>query len=725
MIKSVGPVTLVGPGWVEKAAFRSMQVTEQLGEPFYYELEVLSEDVALKPADVLGQPATVTLEVGEDKRYFNGFATSITRLGGLGQFIQYRIVLRPWLWFLSKTTNCRIFQQMTVPDIVKKVFREHGFTDFEELLSGTYAEREYVVQYRETDLHFVRRLLEHEGIYFYFKHDATTHTLVLADSISAHEPTPFYEKLEFVPPDVNRDAHLDHVETWESATDVETGGYALSDYDFEQPRVDLAVLERVPGEHAHAEYEAFDYPGNYKESGGGKRYAKTRIEELHASRSRSAGEGNARGVLVGSLFTLAKHPVDAANRDYLVVSFNAFIRSHELESGTADPGSVFRCRFTAIESDRTYRPPRVTLEPLVMGAQTATVVGKDGEEIWTDRYGRVKLRFHWDRFSPGNEESSCWVRVAQVWAGTNWGSMHVPRIGQEVIVEYLEGSPDKPIVTGRVYNFDNMPPYDLPKNQTQSGIKSRSTKDGTAQNFNEIRFEDKKGEEELFMQAEKNHNINVKKDQSTTVGENRSASVGANDSVSVGADRSLSVTGNHSVTVGTGGPAKSSVNVTGKHTLDTTDTIEIQAPTHIKLSCGGSSIMIEPGKITLSAGGGSSLVLDANGFMESSGGSTLLLDANACAQASGGAKVLLDGNVLAESSGMTKIVLDGNAAVESLGDIILKAMNISGTGNVQVTMTAGPSSAKLGPSGAEVAGPAVNINGMATVGVMAPMIKIG
>lgn len=714
MLKSVGPVTLAGPGWVESAAFRSMQISEQLAEPFQYDLRVLSDNANLKPADVLGQAVTVSLQIGEAVRHFNGFATRLSRMGTFGQFFQYRIMLRPWIWFLSKTSNCRIFQRLPVPEIVKQVFRDHGFADFEERLSGKYPAREYVVQYRESDLNFVRRLMEHEGIYFFFIHDATTHKLVIADGVSAHDPTPFYDVVRYIPPDNHRDAHLEYVDSFETVCDVETGSYALTDYDFQAPTAPLGVLKQIPVDHGHAEYEHFDYPGDYAATGEGDRYAQTRMEELHATRLRSIGEGNTRGLLAGGLFTLTEHPIDELNREYLVVSLDGHIRSHELESGTADSGPVFRCQFTAIEGEKTFRPPRVTLKPVIQGAQTATVVGKAGQEITTDEFGRVKLSFHWDRKSPKNEESSCFVRVAQVWAGTKWGGMYIPRIGQEVIVEFLEGDPDRPIVTGRVYNKDNMPPYDLPQNQTQSGIKSRSTLGGGESNFNEIRFEDKKGSELFFMQAEKDHTTEVKNNQSTNVVKNRSASVGGSDSVSVGGDRSVSVTGNLTVTV-EGGQSK--LTVTGKHNVDATQTVEVQAPTHIKLTVGGSSVLIQPTMITLKAGGGAKLVLDANATMTSNDGSELKLDPNATMTSKGKAQVMLNADALTKSSGGSQLKLDGDAKLTSGANVEVGGKKVS---------LAGADAGKLDleAAGATLAGPKISCASSGLNEISGSVVKI-
>jgi type VI secretion system secreted protein VgrG len=380
-----------------------------------------------------------------------------------------------------------------------------------------------------------------------------------------------------------------------------------------------------------------------------------------------------------------------------------------------------------MDSRVPYRTPLRTRTPVMRGPQTATVVGKDGEDIWTDQYGRVKIQFHWDREGERNENSSCFVRVSQVWAGDQWGGIHIPRIGQEVIVDFLEGDPDQPIITGRVYNGTNMPPYELPTNQTQSGIKSRSSKEGGPDNFNEIRFEDKKGEEELHIQAEKNMTTLVKNDQSNSIKASRSSSIGGSDSVSVGGDRSLSVNGNLSITVkgGGSGPVHSETTVTGKHALHASDTIEMDAPTHIKLTCGGSSILIEPGKISISAGGEASIVLDSKIVALSADQSRIQLDANVAAEASGKAKLLLYGNACVTSKDGTKLLLDPNAAITTGGEVIMEGAAIKGTGQNEVVMAGGGSSCELNQSGATVSGGMVTINGQSMVSVAGPMIKIG
>ncbi len=552
MEKSTGPVTLDAP--IDALVVRTVRGVDEISQPFRYDLELFSDDPNIDPAALLGQPMTVHLQVGEGvTRELNGLACEFRLAGSAGSYFLYRVVLRPWLWFLSKTSGCRIFQQKSIPEIVKEVFRGHGFTDFEQALAGTYAVRDYVVQYRETDLNFISRLLEYEGIYYFFRHESGKHTLVLADSATAHRPVSGYAEVPYFPRDPHRKRVAEHVERWEVQHSVVPGAVLLTDFDFQRPTANLMSRLQASSAHAMGEFEVYDYPGEYETSSNGESYARVRLEELQAASERAEGFANARGITTGALFTLTDHPIEAQNREHLILAVSFTIESHALESDTADAPreeDVFQCRFLAADSQRPFRPARRARKPVIHGAQTAIVTGKSGEEIWTDEFGRVKVKFHWDRSDAADENSSCWVRVAQVWAGTNWGAMHIPRIGQEVIVEFLEGDPDRPIVTGRVYNGDNMPPYGLPANQTQSGIKSRSTKGGGLGNANEIRFEDKKGAEQLYVQAEKNQDILVKADESHAVGGSRSKSIGVDESVSIGANRTEVVGADETISIG-------------------------------------------------------------------------------------------------------------------------------------------------------------------------------
>jgi type VI secretion system secreted protein VgrG len=498
----------------------------------------------------LGQSVTVELTLENDGvRYFNGIVSRFARGAGIGRHAVYRATVRPWIWLLSRTADCRIFQNMTVPDVIKKVFRDLGLTDFDDALSGSYRSWDYVVQYRETALSFVSRLMEQEGIYYYFRHESGKHTLVLADSYSAHSAATGYEEVPYFPPEADNLRERDHLTHWSASEQIQPGAYLINDFDFTRPKASLQAKSADPRDHAHADMEYYDYPGEYAEAGDGETYAKARLQALLAQYEQGEGQGSARGLSAGNLFKLTQFPLDDQNREYLIVATELQIQNALRESGMNVESRV-NAEISAIESRVPYRAAQLTPKPIISGPQTAIVVGKAGEEIWTDQYGRVKVQFHWDRVGKSNENSSCWVRVAQLWAGGRWGGIHIPRVGQEVIVEFLEGDPDRPIITGRVYNGDNKPPYDLPANQTQSGIKSRSTKGGNPDNFNELRFEDKKGEEQVYVQAEKDLKIYAKHDETRRIDNDRVKDIGKNETVTIGVDRTETVGSNEQITIG-------------------------------------------------------------------------------------------------------------------------------------------------------------------------------
>ncbi len=628
---------------------RRMHGRERLGHPFEYELELLSEQSGIAPADLLGQGASVRVNLpGEGQRHFHGLVTAFGGDGKEGRLFRYRARLRPWLWILSRTADCRIFQNQTVPDIIKAIFRDAGFSDFKESLSGTYRTWEYCVQYRETDFAFVSRLMEHEGIYYYFEHEAAKHTLVLADGYSSHAPATGYAEVPWYPRDEQRDEHDEYLWTFDLGHEIQPGACELTDFDFERPSVSLKARSAGGGAHAHDTGEVYDYPGDYIVNADGDAYTAIRLEESKAKIAEAFAEGNPRGIGAGHLVTLTGHERESLNAEYLIVGTDIHLSQNIYETGL-DPGKEhdgWLLRLALIPGSVTFRSPRVTPKAVVQGPQTATVVGKAGEEIWTDKYGRVKVQFHWDREGAKDENSSCWVRVAQYWAGKNWGSIHIPRIGQEVIVDFLEGDPDRPIITGRVYNAEVMPPYTLPDNQSQSGVKSRSTKQGDTTTFNELRFEDKKGEEQVYFHAEKNFDRVVenndtlkvgfekkdKGDQTIEIHNNQRLVVGnansedGSQTIEIWKNRTETVKegnesvtvskGNRTVTVSEGNDAhtvsKGNRTVTvseGNDTLtitqgDQTVTITAgknttEAGTSIELKVGGSSVKIEPAKITL------------------------------------------------------------------------------------------------------------------------------
>jgi type VI secretion system secreted protein VgrG len=528
-----------------------MTGSDTLGEPFAYELDLISPDANIEESSLLGTSVTVNLDLPDDsKRYFNGIVASLEYGGTIGRYSKYHMTLRPWLWLLSHASDCRIFQRINVPDLVKGVFKDHGFSDFELNLSNSYPERNYIVQYRETTLVFVERLLEHEGIYYYFRHEEGRHILVLADSIAAHQTASGYEEVPYYTPGNTKFRERENIERWHGRNQIRTGAYAHTDYDFTKPKADLMVKTVVPGDYAHSEKEFYDYPGTYDSTSEGDRYARSRIEELQGNEASFSGQGITRGLGSGHLFSLTGFPRDKLNCQYLVVSARYTLDVSDYESFMAEEGDEpFRCALTATMSKVPYVAPRLTPRPLISGPQTATVVGKEGAEIWTDEFGRVKVQFHWDREGKRDENSSCWVRVSQLWAGSGWGGIHIPRIGQEVIVEFMEGDPDRPIITGRVYNRDNMPPYILPRFQTQSGIKSHSTKDGKLDNFNEIRFEDLKDQEQVYIQAERNMDTLVKNDQTLTVNANRTKTIEIDETTEVGGNRTEKVVGNENIRI--------------------------------------------------------------------------------------------------------------------------------------------------------------------------------
>ena len=516
---------------------KSMGGGEELGRLFDYQLQLTSSDAAIDLNQLLGKPMGLSVQLdGGGQRHFHGIVARCSRNIDTGQFASYQVTLRPWLWLLSRTSDCRIFQNLSIPQIIKQVFRDLGFSDFEDALSRPYREWEYCVQYRETSFDFVSRLMEQEGIYYFFRHEKDRHVLVLADAYGAHGSVPGYASVPYYPRD-EQQRERDHIFDWHLAQEVQPGSLELNDYDFQRPSARIDVRSAMPRPHTGGDYPLYDYPGTYVQSSDGEHYAQTRIEALQSLHERIELSGNARGLGVGNLFSLTGFSRQDQNREYLIVGIRYYLVQESLESGGGGGGAQFESHLTCIDSQQSFRPLASTHKPLVQGPQTARVVGPAGEEIWTDQYGRVKVHFHWDRHDQSNENSSCWIRVSQAWAGKNWGSMQIPRIGQEVIVSFLEGDPDRPIITGRVYNAEQTVPYDLPANATQSGMKSRSSKGGSPANFNEIRMEDKKGAEQLYIHAERNQDIVVEVNESHSVGNNRNKSIGHDEFVTIGNKR--------------------------------------------------------------------------------------------------------------------------------------------------------------------------------------------
>jgi type VI secretion system secreted protein VgrG len=497
---------------------RAFTAHEGISQLFSFDLDLLSETSSIPFDKIVGQRVTISVVLADgEKRYINGFVSRFAQSGGDARFSSYRAEVVPWLWFLTRTADCRIFQHMTTPDIVTKIFTDLGFTDFKNMLTGNFEPREYCVQYRESDFNFVSRLMEEDGIFYFFEHEKDKHTLVLANSPSIHRPCPGQPEARC---DFNPGAVLeeDVVTTCQMVQELRPGRYGLTDYNFETPNTSLAVnVSSTVDVGANERFEVYDYPGEYLKKAQGESLVKVRMEEEEVPHCVITGESTCRAFTPGYRFGLQEHYREDLNQPYILTQVHHTASVEASYSGRGgEVGERYSNRFSCIPFKVPYRPPRVTPKPVVQGPQTAMVVGKAGEEIWTDKYGRVKVQFHWDREGKRDENSSCWVRVSQNWAGKRWGAMFLPRIGQEVIVDFLEGDPDRPIITGRVYNGESMPPYELPREQTKSSLKTLSSKDGGG--FNEIRLEDKKGEEQVFIHAERNQDIRVKNDLFETVG---------------------------------------------------------------------------------------------------------------------------------------------------------------------------------------------------------------
>jgi type VI secretion system secreted protein VgrG len=596
---------------------------ERVSDPFRFVLRLLSPDPNVDMQSLLTKPAVLTFQLaGDAERHIHGNICRMKLLEvGADAMAAYEAEVVPWFWFLTLFSDCRIFQNMAVPDIVEKVFKDRGFTDFRANLQGTYNPREFCVQYRETDFNFVSRLLEEEGIFYYFEHTEDKHTMVLADDVSAFAACPNQPNdasVQFAPTTGGR-LDNDVVFTLEAEYRVQTGTASHTDYDFTKPNASLfATLAGTQ------KGEAYDYPGKYATKDDGDHYARIRLEELEVGISTVRGASNCMGFESGYKFTLTNHYRDAANMDYTLLMVEHRARNTSYSAGQVDPFE-YKNRFEAIPNSVPFRPARRARKPVIDGTQTAVVVGKSGEEIWTDQYGRVVVQFFWDRQGTSNENSSCWIRVAQGWAGKQWGYICIPRIGQEVIVSFLEGDPDRPIITGSVYNAVQMPPYTLPDNQTQSTWKSMSSKGGGG--FNELRFEDKKGSEQIFIHGEKDMDMRIKNDRREWIGEDRHLVVVRDKLEKTGRDSHLDLTRDHIEKIGRDHhltiSGKEAISITGSHSLAVTgDVIEqfsgnhssqvtqnlylkamqvvIEGMTGLTINVGGSFVTINSGGVFIS-----------------------------------------------------------------------------------------------------------------------------
>jgi type VI secretion system secreted protein VgrG len=526
----------------DQLLFRSMHGTEGLSQLFEFEVELLSPRPSIDAKSVLGKPLALEIKTAGGVRFLHGQIVRFAARGpegGGSRHTVYGATVRPWLWYLTRSSDNKVFQNKSVVEILEEVLGGYGFA-FEKKLTGTYRSWEFCVQYEESDFAFVSRLMELEGIYYFFKHEKNQHTLVLADSVDSHEEMPGYAGIDYFAAERDIGDDLEVIDDWQVTEEIRSGSYAVDDFNFTTFKADLGTVRSQPRAHANADYEMYEWLGEYTDAGQAEHYARVRLEESQSLAARSTGHATVRGMAPGWRFTMRRSPRDDDNREYLVVSVSYALREGGYATGSTS--GTYGFGFMAQPADSPFRAPRQTPMPRTTGPQTAIVVGPEGEEVWTDQYGRVKVQFHWDREGQRNENSSSWVRVSQAWAGEGFGTVHVPRIGQEVVVDFIAGRVDRPIVIGRVYNADQMPPFDLPGEATRSGIVSRSTPGGSAANANALAFEDKTGAEQILLHAERKLDVEVEGDETHTTQKTRTTLIKGHESATYEAGEERHIT---------------------------------------------------------------------------------------------------------------------------------------------------------------------------------------
>ena len=606
---------------------------EELSKPFLFELDLISEDFKLSLDQVIGTNVTFSMELQDanEYRFFNGHISQFSQVLGSDGFAHYRAEVVPWLWFLTKTSDCRLFQNKTVPDIIEQLFSESGFHDYKFSLLAQYEPLEYCVQYRETTFNFISRIMEKSGIFYSFSHSDGKHTLVCSDSHLSYEPCSKQTAFSYYRTGGRGKVQVeDGIKSWQFTRQLRAGRFAMNDYNFERPMFNLqASSTSLTGSSAGQNLEIYDYPGGYKTSDQGREIVDIRMDEEDALRIASSGTGNARLFRAGAKFSLKELPRADQNIEYVLISVDHNASQRGNFQGTSGGGTSYSNEFSCIPSSVRFRPARMTPEPVMQGSQTALVVGLAGDEIYTDKYGRVKVQFHWDRRGKYDENSSCWIRVSQRWAGNGWGSICIPRIGQEVVVDFIEGDPDQPIIVGSVYNGDQSVPYNLPEEKTKSTIKSYSSIGGGG--FNEFRFEDKKGKEEIFLNAEKDlhfrvndsryenidgsANLVVAKDQIEHVKGDKHLSVDGDLNEKVDGSTSLKIGGDLQQKIGTKYAIDSGMEIHLKAGVNMT----LESGTSLTLKVGGNFININPAGVFIT---GTMVMMNSGGAAGSGSGSS-------------------------------------------------------------------------------------------------------
>ncbi len=595
---------------------------EAISRLFGFQLDLLSDQGPIDFSGIIGKNVTISVTQADDTpRYFNGMVSQFAQSGADARFTHYQMEVVPWTWMLTRYADCKIFHNKKVNEVIEQVFSDRGFQDYTLLLNGDYSPMEYCVQYRETDFNFISRLMEQNGIFYFYQHEMGKHTMVIADSATAHEPCPGQTSAGYNLVSGGVD-EADVINSWILEQQLRSGKYTLTDYNFTTPSANLTATEpSVIEVGGNSGFEIFDYPGEYTTRGDGTGFAKLRMQEEEAGHLVASGSSVCRAFTSGYKFNLTDHYQNTMNVSYVLTEVQHIASAHgSYNLGSAGSGDSYSNNFTCIPETVPFRPARLTPKPFVQGPQTAVVIGKstykdtsgddgggDGEEIWVDSYGRVIVLFPWDR----DGKCSCRVRVSQEWAGQGWGAITIPRVGQEVLVSFLEGDPDRPIITGRVYNAEQTVPYDLPANQTRSTFKTRSSKGGGTDNYNELRFEDKTGGEQIFLRGEKDFDTRLKNDLREWVGNNRSLIVTQDQMEKAGGDLHSQVTGNLNQKVGQNLSLQVGQNLYEKSGMNFAHeagqiihlkagaTLVLEAGAELTLKVGGNFIDINPAGVTI------------------------------------------------------------------------------------------------------------------------------
>jgi type VI secretion system secreted protein VgrG len=609
-------IAISSPLAKDELLLTSFEGIDQISGLFEYQIEVLSKNQSITPDQLIGKTVTVTIQ-NDQKPTFNGYVSRFVYGEVLADNLRtYHLTMVPWLWFLSKTNNHRIFQDKTTKEIVTQVFKDLEFNDFNIKATGNKTKREYCVQHNESDLNFVSRLLEEDGIAYYFEQKKDKHVMHIVDAANAYQECA-ETKLTYS----KGNQPNTQITRWEHVYNFQKGKWSLNDFDYASPTKSQLQTTASTSKFANAKnYEHYEYTP-YHDFSGIKDLSVKRIEAEETPLDTIEASSDCSSFYAGGKFNLTKHAVKSEQGAYIITAVRHRVYDNSYLAGANEGQSEYGNDIVCIPEAVHYRPAQTHTKPWMQGPQSATVVGPEGEEIYVDSEGRIKVQFHWDREGKDDENSSCYIRVMQPWAGSGWGTSFIPRIDMEVVVDFFDGDPDRPIVTGAVYNGDNKPPFD---SKTQSGIRTRSSKEGSAGTSNEFRFDDNKGSEQIYFHAEKDMDTEVennetltvdndrtkiiKHDENSTINNDRNKTVDNNQSESIGANKTIEVGENHTESIG----KDKSIDVGGNHTELVDGDMSLKVGKSLSEDIG-TDLTVESGDQIVLQTGSASITMKKNG----------------------------------------------------------------------------------------------------------------